>query len=243
KVKPDMDKSIVITANEQADYMRVVAKALSLLHPEYENKMLHVTHGMMRFADGKMGSRKGNVITGESLIRDTISLIEEKMSGRELEDNKKVAEAVGVAAIKYSILRSKAGSDIIFNTEESISVEGDSGPYLQYSYARANSIIEKAQRENILPNPDNPPQEVTEVEKLLYRFPEVVWRSAHTYEPHHIATYLVELARAYNSFYSNTVIVDKNDTASSYRVALTYAFSFVIKKGLHLLGIAAPEKM
>ncbi len=245
KTLPDMDRSIVITANEQADYMRVVQKALSLIHPEYENKMLHITHGMMRLTTGKMGSRKGNIVTGESLIRDTIELITEKVKDREWgeETKEKVAEMVGVAAIKYSILRSKAGSDIIYNVEESISTEGDSGPYLQYSYARANSVLEKAQKENILPDPHTAGDEVSEVEKLLYRFPEVVQRSAHLYEPHHIATYLVELARAFNSFYGNTMIVDSKDKTSGYKVALTYTFSFVMKKGLHLLGIESPEKM
>ena len=256
KVKPDMDLSLVVTANEQADYMKVVDKALSLIHPEYENKMLHITHGMMRLlarsrataeelTSIKMSSRKGNVITGEKLIRDTIALIVEKMKDRSWnqEEKNKVAENVGVAAIKYSILRSKAGNDIVYNVEESISVEGDSGPYLQYSFARANSVIEKAQKENILPDFEKVPDEVSEVEKLLYRFPEVVSRSASLYEPHHIATYLIELARAFNNFYGHTLIVDKKDITSSYKIALTYAFSFVMKTGLHLLGIEAPKRM
>jgi arginyl-tRNA synthetase len=245
KIVPDMHQSVVITANEQADYMRVVAKAISLIHPEQESKMKHITHGMMRFASGKMGSRKGNIITGESLIRDTIAVISEKLKDRDLdtEEKNKISQMVGVAAIKYSILRSKAGSDIIFDAEESISTEGDSGPYLQYSYARAHSITEKAQAENILPDFENVPEEVIEVEKLIYRFPEAVLRSGVESEPHHIATYLVELARAFNSFYGNSIIVKKEDPASPYRVALTYAFSFIMKKGLHLLGIEAPEKM
>lgn len=245
KTKPDMDLSIVITANEQLEYMRVVAKALSLLYPEFENKMKHIVHGMMRFATGKMSSRKGNVITGESLIRDTVEMIGEKLRERDLSfaEKNKISEVVGVAAIKYSILRSKAGSDIVYDVEESISVEGDSGPYLQYSYARAHSVLEKAQTENILPDPHAFSDEIFEVEKLLYKFPEIVSRSASEYEPHHIATYLVETARAFNSFYGNNLIIDKADKTSSYKVALTYAFSFVMKTGLHLLGIVAPEKM
>lgn len=245
KTEPDMNLSIVITASEQMDYMRVVAKALSLIHSDFENKMLHITHGMMRFASGKMSSRKGNVITGESLLRDTISTISEKLRERDLSvaEKNKISEVVGVAAIKYSILRSKTGSDIVFNAEESISVEGDSGPYLQYSYARANSILEKAQQENILPDPHAYSSEIFEVEKLLYKFPEIVLRSSQEYEPHHIATYLIEIARAFNSFYGNTLIIDKVDKTSAYKVALTYAFSFVMKTGLSLLGIKAPKKM
>ena len=242
---PDMNLCVVVTANEQAEYMKVVGKALSLIHPEYESKMKHITHGMMRLEGGKMSSRYGNVVTGESIIRDTVELIGEKMKKRDWDESEKnkIAEVVGVAAIKYSILRSKAGSDIVYNMKESISVDGDSGPYLQYSYARANSVLEKAQRENILPDPHAFPSEIFEVEKLLYKFPETVSRSASLYEPHYVANYLIEVARAFNSFYGNTVIVDKKDKTSAYKVALTYAFTFVMKKGLHLLGIQSPAKM
>ena len=242
---PDMNLCVVVTANEQAEYMKVVGKALSLIHPEYESKMKHITHGMMRLEGGKMSSRYGNVVTGESIIRDTVELIGEKMKKRDWDESEKnkIAEVVGVAAIKYSILRSKAGSDIVYNMKESISVDGDSGPYLQYSYARANSVLEKAQRENILPDPHAFPSEIFEVEKLLYKFQETVSRSASLYEPHYIANYLIEVARAYNSFYGSNMIVNKADPTSSYKVALTYAFTFVMKTGLHLLGIVVPRKM
>ncbi len=245
KTEPNLDLSITITANEQMDYMRVVYKALSLIHPEYENKMKHITHGMMRFASGKMGSRKGNVVTGESLIRDTIALVDEKIKDREYDEETKndISKKVGVSALKYSILKQSTGGDIIYDFEKSISFEGDSGPYLQYSYARANSIIEKAKAENILPDFAKLPDEVFEVEKLLYRFPEIVLRASKEYEPHYIANYLIELARSFNSFYGNNLIVKADDPTSSYKVALTFAFSFIIKKGLNLLGIEAPEKM
>lgn len=245
KTLPEIDLSIVITANEQMDYMRVVAKALSLIYPNFENKMLHITHGMMRFASGKMGSRKGNVVTGESLLNDTRRDVSERMTNRDFskEEQEKIATEVGVSAIKYSILKQSTGGDIIYDFEKSISFEGDSGPYLQYSYARANSVLEKAQKENILPDFEVVPDEIFEIEKLLYKFGEIVRRSAEEYEPHYIANYLIEVARAYNSFYGKMIIVDKEDKTSSYKVALTYAFSFVMKTGLHLLGIAAPKKM
>ncbi|KKR69759.1 MAG: Arginine-tRNA ligase, partial [Parcubacteria group bacterium GW2011_GWF1_40_6] len=185
KTMPQMDLSIVITANEQMDYMRVVAKALSLLHPDYENRMLHISHGMMRLASGKMGSRKGNVVTGEALLNDVRDAILERMTNRDFgnEEREKVASDVGVSAIKYSILKQSTGGDIIFDFEKSISFEGDSGPYLQYSYARANSVLEKAQKENILPDFEVAPEETFEVEKLLYQFPEIVLKSAREYEP------------------------------------------------------------
>jgi len=245
KTYPNMDLSIMITANEQMDYMRVVLKAISLINPEHAAKMKHITHGMMRLASGKMGSRKGNVITGESLLNEVRDTILEKMTDRGFspEEEERVSSDVGVAAIKYSILKQSTGGNIIFDFEKSISFEGDSGPYLQYSYARANSILEKAQKEDILPDPHAFPSEIFEVEKLLYKFPEVVFRSASEYEPHYIANYLIEVARSFNSFYGNNMIVNKEDKTSSYKIALTYAFSFVMKNGLHLLGIVAPKKM
>lgn len=245
KTYPEMDLSIVVTASEQMDYMRVVAKAISVIHPEYKNKMKHITHGMMRFASGKMGSRKGNVVTGESLIESAREAISQKMKDRDLlkEEKEKIISDVGVSAIKYSVLKQSIGGDIIYDFEKSISFEGDSGPYLQYSYARANSVLEKAQKENILPDFAMVPKEIFEVEKLLYKFPEIVLKSAKEHEPHYIANYLIELARSYNSFYGNIVIVNKDDKTSSYKVALTYAFTFVMKTGLHLLGIVAPKKM
>ncbi|MCX6752684.1 MAG: arginine--tRNA ligase [Candidatus Nomurabacteria bacterium] len=245
KTDPDMDLSIVVTASEQMEYMRVVAKAISLIHPEFEKRMKHITHGMMRFASGKMGSRKGNVITGESLLNDVRDMVSEKMTDRDFSivEQEKIATDVGVSAIKYSVLKQAIGGDIIYDFEKSISFEGDSGPYLQYSHARANSILEKAQKENILPDPHAMPSEIFEVEKLLYKFPEIVLRSVEEYEPHYVANYLIEVARAYNSFYGNNLIVDKKDKTSGYKVAITYAFTFVMKNGLHLLGIEAPKKM
>jgi arginyl-tRNA synthetase len=245
KTKPDMNLSIVVTANEQMDYMRVVAKALSLIHPEYENKMRHITHGMMRFASGKMSSRKGNVVTGESLINDARLAILEKVAGRDMSqaEMEQVASDVAISALKYSILKQSIGGDIIYDFDKSISFEGDSGPYLQYSYARANSILEKARKENIEPSIEYVPEEIVETEKLLYRFPEIVLRSAEEYGPHYIANYLIELARSFNSFYGNNQIVNKENKNSPYLVALTYAFSTVMKNGIHLLGIKTPEKM
>jgi arginyl-tRNA synthetase len=247
KTVPDLNLTLIVTANEQADYMSVVVKALSLIHPEYTDKMKHITHGMMRLAGGKMGSRKGNVITGETLLKDTKALVVEKMQDRDFTDEErgKIISGVAVAAIKYSILRQGIGGDIIFDFEQSISFEGDSGPYLQYSYARAKSVLRKAQEENILPDPhpEVAPEEVSELEKILYRFPEVVERAGAEYGPHYVTNYLTELAQSYNSYYGSNLIVDKGDKTSPYKVALTYAFTFVMKRGLHLLGIQAPERM
>jgi arginyl-tRNA synthetase len=242
--KENPDISIVTTAIEQAEYMKVVQKAISLMHPDLESRMKHITHGMMRLATGKMSSRKGNVITGESLLRDSMDIVLEKVKDRELsdEEKKKISEIVGVAALKYSILRSSLGSDIVYDFEKSISFDGDSGPYLQYTAVRANSILEKAKGFNV-EGKESIPEEVTELEKLLYQFPEIIERSYGLLEPHHIATYLTSLASSFNNFYGNTKILDSENKYVSYHLELIKAFYQTMKNGLWLLGIETPEKM
>ena len=245
--KENPDLSIVTTAIEQGEYMKVVQKAVSLINPELEKRMKHITHGMMRLASGKMSSRKGNVVTGESLLSDSIEIVREKVAHREFSSKDKVAiiEAVSVSALKYSILRSSLGSDIIYDFEKSISFEGDSGPYLQYTAVRANAILEKAT--NLLSTFNfqlsTVPKEITLLEKMLYQFPEVVERAHESLEPHHIATYLTELASAFNSFYANTHILNDDNEHKAYQLALVEAFHTTMKNGLHLLGIQTPEKM
>ncbi len=252
------DKSIVITGNEQNDYFKVVLKATELIKPEVANKTIHIGHGMLRFASGKMSSRLGNVILAEDLIDQVKEKILEKISGREFSKSEKqeIAEIVAIGAIKYSILRQAIGGDIIFDFDKSISFEGDSGPYLQYTAVRANSVLEKSRAAKTISSADVPdfPSEntaseiilaapATELERYLYRFPEVVERAGIEYAPHYIVTYLTELASIFNSFYAKEKIIDENDPASPYKIALTSATAHILKSGLNLLGIKVPPKM
>ncbi len=241
----DFTQSVVITGNEQTDYYKVVLKAIEMIYPEIAQRTKHITHGLMRFASGKMSSRKGNVVTGESFIEDVEEIIKEKIKDRDYTDAEKkdIIEKVAIGAIKYSILRQSPGKDIIFDEDQSLSFEGDSGPYLQYTYVRAKSILAKAEKEGITPKAHNGTAEISNVEKLLYMFPEMVERAAHDYAPNYIATYLIALAAEFNSYYAQNKIVDSKDTESPYRVALTEAVAHVLKNGLHILGIQAPEKM
>ncbi len=248
--KENPDLSITTTAVEQMDYMRVVYKAISLLWPEIYPRIKHVTHGMMRFAEGKMSSRKGNIITGESLLKDAQAAVLEKMKDREMSDEEKnkISEMIGVSAIKYSILRSSLGSDIIYDFDRSISFEGDSGPYLQYTAVRANAVLEKFKRMQVNEFEKNKEQNINQdisvLEKLLPRFEEITQRAATEYQPNYIVTYLTEIASAFNSFYANNQIVNPDDIkASVYRIKITQAFYNVMKTGLGLLAIQVPEKM
>lgn len=239
------DLSIVTTAVEQKDYMRVVAKAIEILFPEYEGRIKHITHGMMRFATGKMSSRKGNVITGESLIQDTIAVVEDIMKDREMTDieRREVSSIVAVSAIKFSILRQATGGDIVFDFDTSISFEGDSGPYLLYSVTRARSAMQKAIDSHIVASDSVVPEELSSLEQSLGRFPSVVSRAHDEYAPHHIVTYLLALSSAFNAFYAHNPIAQKESEHAPYNLFITEAFVQVMQNGLRLLGIRLPSKM
>lgn len=248
KIKKDKfiyDESIVVTANEQKEYYKVVLSAIKQIFPKLAEKSKHIAHGMLRLQDGKMSSRTGDIITGESLIEDVNTKILEKMKNSDIEDREGTSEKIGIGAIKYSILKQSTGKDIIFDYDKSLSFEGDSGPYLQYARVRANAVLEKAKFENIKINIKTLKRNtITDdsLEKLLYRFPEIVQRANTEYEPHYITTYLTELAGAFNSFYAKERIIEEGE-ASIYKVALTKAFETTVKNGLWLLGIKVPNKM
>jgi len=243
------DRSITVTDIEQAEYYKVIVKAAEFVFPKLIGKIEHLSHGRLRLAEGRMSSRTGNIIGGEDLLNQLHELAIKKMEGREIGNKEEVADQIAVSALKYSILKQAPGKNIIFDFEKSLSFEGDSGPYLQYSAVRSKSILEKAKRERI-PKFQRLPLDskgslwtINEVEKLLYRFPEVVATAAREYAPHKVATYLLELSGAFNSFYAKEKIVDKDDQNSPYKVALTESFLITLQNGLNLLGIKVPGKM
>jgi arginyl-tRNA synthetase len=215
-----------------------------LIDEKNGSKTKHIGHGMMRFLSGKMSSRTGNVITAEALLQDIKDLVKEKIKDREFSagEAEELSEMIAVGAIKYTILRSSVGSDIIFDSSASISFEGDSGPYLQYSAVRANSIIEKAEKEGITKDIILP-ESVNLIEKLITRFPDIVMRAKDGYAPQIIANYLITLSGAFNSFYASQIIVDKNNKLSPYYISLTKAFLITMTNGLWILGIKVPKKM
>ena len=240
KQKANFDLSITETAKEQDEYFKVVFQALEIVHPEWKGQFTHISHGMMRFAEGKMSSRRGNVITGESLLMDLKEAAEEKMEGRELQDHEKTAEEVAVGAIKYAVLKQGRGKDIIFDPEKSLSLEGDSGPYIQYAYTRAQSLLRAAKKAGVMGDTSNV-SEVGSLERTILHFGEVTARAATELEPHYITTYVTELSSLFNSWYANSRVIGGEHP--QYGVLLTQAFACTMEKGLYLLGIPAPEEM
>lgn len=205
------DQSIIITGNEIDEYFRVLLKALSLLSPDLAAKTIHIGHGMVRLPTGKMSSRTGKVLTAPWLISEAEKLAEKKMEEKSLATEEDAAQKVAVAAIKYALLRSSIGKDVEFDFEKSIDFEGDSGPYLQYTYARARSVLRKSKvkRQNAkiqVKNQKLEPEEMA-VLRWLYRFPEVVEVAAKQYAPNLVCSYLFELAKRYNNLYNNVPIL------------------------------------
>ena len=235
------DLSLTVTAQEQSEYFKVVKKAIELIMPELGAKIEHRSHGMMRMALGKMSSRKGNVVTGESLLDDLseVALLRAKES--RASDAEILAKQIAVAAVKYQILKQGSGRDMVFDHERALSLEGDSGPYLQYAHARAHAVVEKAKEQKVNPKIDEK-AEPMDLSRLLHRFPEAVEYAACEMEPHLLTNYLFEFASAFNHWYANEQILD-GSSGSPHKVALADAARQTLKNGLWLLGIPAPEKM
>lgn len=227
-----LDYSYITTAAEQSGHFAVFLAALEDLAPELAHKTKHIPHGFLRLTEGKMSSREGNVITGASLIASLIEKASEK------NDDPFVAHAVAIGAIKYMILRQSAGSDIIFDPEKSLSLDGDSGPYLQYALVRAKSILaQPGADESLLENPES----LSDLERLLTRFPEVTRRAEELRAPHVVAQYLTQLAGQWNSFYAANRIIGSENEAHLRGVAR--AFATTMERGLTLLAIPVPERM
>lgn len=239
------DRSLVVTGNEVREYFKVVREAMRQIRPELAGKTEHITHGMLRLKSGKMSSRTGNVIAAEALLDEVKTLAEKKMkeSGIVAEaERRTVAYDVAVAAIKYSILRQSIGKDIIFDPDSSLSFEGDSGPYLQYTYARACSVLRKAHAAGLDVSAEHFPVRVYPLERELIHFPDVVSAALAEYAPQHLCTFLSGLAQAFNHFYAAERIVDSG-TEAPWRIMMTAAVAATLKNGLWLLGIRAPERM
>ena len=234
KADYDFDSRVLITGNDQKEYMRVVFAAAETFRPELAGTMTHLTNGLVRFGDGsKMSSRLGNVTRAV----DVIAVVREKV--QTLVDDPALIEPVTLGAIKYVFAKYKFGGDIAFNIEETVSLQGNSGPYLQYSHARARSILTKSDQSGSIPETLQPGER--SLVRKLAEYQSVVAMATSELMPHHIATYLYELAQSFNSFYEHNRVV--GDSRESERLWLVERYADTLKDGLKLLGIHAPDTM
>ena len=238
-------KNIYAVGQEQSNHFRQLKAVLKKMGFDWSDDMVHVDFGLVTKNRQKLSTRKGNIILLEPTLQEAISRakaqIEEK--NPDLENKEEVAHAVGVGAVKFYDLKTDRRNGYDFDLEAMVSFEGETGPYVQYAYARIQSILRKA---NFTPSTDATyslsDPESWEIIKLLQDFSRVVKRAAENYDPSLIAKYAINLAQAFNKYYAHTRILDESPERES-RLALSYSTAVVLKEALRLLGVDAPEKM
>ncbi len=229
------DLGIIITANDIVEYMKVVLQSLKHFYPEIVDRSKHFTHGMIKLPGGKkMSSRKGNILRASDIIQEA------SKANKLLNDQENMDTVLG--AIKYAFLKNRIGGDIIYDPEQSVSLEGNSGPYLQYSHARAKSILSKSEfsKELELETIDLEKDERSLIRKIS-EFSEVFDASVVELLPHNICTYLYELAQNFNYFYEHNRVI--GEQREQIRIYCIDQYAETLKKGLGLLGIVAPDRM
>lgn len=242
-----IDLCIHNVAVEQISFFKVTFKVEELLDPGiFKGKQYHNAYEFVGLKKGKMSSRKGNVVLGNEILNEAYEKVLKVVKGKKIAENStETAEIIGVGAVKYSFLKISPFKYLAFDLEESLNFEGDSGPYIQYTYTRTQSILKKANQNSEYDfNPETlVEKEETEVLKWLERFDEVVSLATRDYSPNFIAAYLFELTQKFNRFYKSVTVLNAEESEKNSRLALVEVVGETIKKGLDLLGIKAPEKM
>lgn len=246
----DYDKSLYVTSYEQNLHFKQVFEVAKLLgiDEKYTNGLEHVPYGMVRLPSGKMSTRKGNFVKIKDLLNDTIAeakkIIEEK--NPDLDDKDEVAKRVGVGAVIFNNLATNRVKDEVFDINEMLNFQGETGPYVQYTYVRTKSVLRKVDK---VPTFDEIDVEKLNDEyskniiKLLYNFEDMLVQVTEKEEPCLLTRYLIDLSKAFSTFYNENKIIDDDEQVQAARVFLTYCVSKTLKEGANLLGMQMPEKM
>ncbi|MDO8618925.1 MAG: arginine--tRNA ligase [Candidatus Daviesbacteria bacterium] len=237
------DRAIHVVDVQQEGYFQVVIKAIDMLFPDLTGKKYHLSYGFVDLKGKKMSSRTGDVVTFDYLFSEVQKRVAKIMEKTDLEEKEQVLNMVSIGAIKFTMLRYSPKTKILFDLDTSVALEGDSGPYVQYAYARAKSVLRSASYDY---QPVIAPGKLEEAERqLLHKievFPEVVAKATRDLNPTDITNFLLEVAKVFNLFYQKHQIIKAGEKAE-FRLALTCSIAVILKQGLYLLGIEAPERM
>ncbi|MGQ4708035.1 arginine--tRNA ligase [Capnocytophaga gingivalis] len=246
---PKVEGMIYTVGNEQDYHFKVLFLILQKLGYTWAKNLYHLSYGMVELPNGKMKSREGTVVDADDLMEEMVQVAEElsqelgKLEGYSDQQKEQLYRVIGLGALKYYILKVDPKKKIAFNPQESIDFQGNTGPFIQYTYARIQSILRRAETCELPKSVSLHPKE-KEIIKLLSLFPEVVQNAADTYSPALIANYVYDLVKEFNSFYQNVSILGEEDTDKrSLRVHLSRKVGEVIAIGFDLLGIEVPERM
>ncbi len=246
----DFDKALYVTSYEQVLHFKQIFEVAKLLgiDEKYTNGLKHVSFGMVLLPTGKMSTREGNIVKLEDLLNEAVQraekVIEEK--NPELEDKKEVARKVGIGAVIFNDLANNRVKDEIFEWDTILNFQGETGPYIQYTYVRTKSVIEKAEKVpelkevNLECLQDEYSQNII---KLIYNFEDILVQVTNKEEPSILSRYLIDLAKAFSSFYNENKIICEDKELQDARVYLTYSVGQILKTGAGLLGIEMPNKM
>lgn len=251
----EFDKMVYVVGNEQNYHFKVLSVILDKLGFSWAKMLYHMSYGMVELPEGKMKSREGTVVDADDLMDEMISTAHEmanelgKLEGLTEEEKKENYRIIGMGALKYFILKVDPTKNMTFDPRESIDFNGNTGPFIQYTYARIRSVLRKAENLKISINPNIPGHlEISQKEKGLlksiYEFPSIVNDAAENYSPALIANYIYDLVKEYNQFYhDHTIVVENNPEQTNSRLVLSEMVGQVILRGMNLLGIEMPERM
>ena len=242
-----IEKNLYVVDKRQEHHFKQVFKVLELMGFENAKKCTHLQYDFVELPDGAMSSRKGNIIPLQSLIENMVKMIKEQYLARYVnewsaEEIEKTAQIVAKGAIKYGMVRIDPAKKIVFDMQEWLKLDGESGPYIQYVYARINSMLNKLGAPTTHELKFEASQEKDLVAELL-KFNHVVQQATEHYKPSLLTSHLYDLARAYNAFYAECPVGSAPEPVRSARLNLSRATALTLKKGLELLGIEAPERM
>ena len=248
-----LDGIIYVVGNEQNYHFQVLKLVLKKLGYEWSDDIFHLSYGMVELPEGKMKSREGTVVDADDLIEDMVTTAREmseelgKLDGMTPEEQDNIAHIVGLGALKYFILKVDPKKTMLFNPRESIDFNGNTGPFIQYTYARIRSVLRKAAEAGIATSFDGKLEliaEEVELVKYLADFPQTVLQAGATYSPSVIGAYVYDLAKMYNSYYhDHSILREEREDVRRFRVALSSVVASTIGYGMSLMGIEVPERM
>jgi arginyl-tRNA synthetase len=245
----EIDKSLYVVADHQTFYFKQLFKALELMGFDKASRCIHVPFGLVTLPEGKMASRKGNVIPyddiAERLKKEAAKVIEEKRPDLSSEERERIIQAVAYGALKYDMLMVENLKPIVFDWDRALDFDGRAAPYLQYAHARTCRILEEGGiPETVDVSAETPlTQEEVELLKKIEELPMVVERCAEEYQVHYLANYAFELCQVYSNFYSNCPVLKSEEPLRTFRLAICAAFKSTLATTLEIMGIEAPERM
>ncbi len=248
KWSPDL--FIYEVGSDQSLYFRQLFKTVNLLGWKDEKSFVHIAHGLVRWKHGKFSTRRGDTIHLEEILKEAVEraakIIRESEAVKEIsqEEREKIAQTVGIGAVKYNDLAQHHRKDIVFDWEKVLNLKGDSGPYIQYTFARCHSVLEKSGfNTDEVGFSSSLNEEEKKVLKMAVKFPETVKAAEESFSPNLVCHFLFDLAQKFNLFYNNNRILEQDENTKKTRLTLTAVTAQVLENGLRLLGIGAPKKM